>query len=164
MRMSQNHFLAYSLALENSEVILSEKLSEQLDVIDINKDGDLSMSEIKAANYSSLVLNSNYRNRVIESFESRMGRPSELLPSLDKKVLFLHGTLDNQAPIYATKAIDLVNKLVWKKNNFRFIYFEGRGHALDLRKSYEDVNYSKLDLESLGEIISEIGDFFKTRD
>lgn len=164
---SQGHFKQLD---KNSDEILdqaelsadsevAQSLKKQLPILDLNRDGMISLSEYKAGNYSNLVLqklpSDEYR-----ADQALLPIPSDLIKSAKHKILFLQGEWDNQTPQCFTQAIQLVNQNTWKKTSLKFIYFPKAGHALDPRDSYEDIMYKKTPQETLEKMTSEVAKFF----
>jgi pimeloyl-ACP methyl ester carboxylesterase len=125
---------------------------QQMAVLDINGDRKLSLSEYKAGNYSNLILKSELYNQSYIMDEATLPRSSDIIKGAPFKVLFLQGEYDNQTPAYYTEAIELLNKLVWKKKELKFIYFEKAGHALDPRDNVNDLNYRVVTAETLNKV------------
>ncbi|MEM9555294.1 MAG: hypothetical protein AAGC60_13645 [Acidobacteriota bacterium] len=133
-------------------------LRSQMAVIDIDADGKISRLEFQAVGLSNLLvrdLMAAFREQ-----EARYPRPSDILASASFKVAFFQGLWDNQTPAYNTKAVELVAKQVWKKENFRFFYFPKLGHALDARASYDDLQYDTIAPEAKAKLAGELAKFF----
>ena len=138
---------------------LAKILKKQISILDLNRDGKISLSEFKAGNYSNLVV------QKIPSDEYRADQaslpvPSALIRDSNQKILFLQGEWDNQTPQYFAQAIQIANDTTWKKSSLKFVYFPKAGHALDPRDSYEDLSYRKVPQDILEKISSEIDSFF----
>jgi hypothetical protein len=93
------------------------------------------------------------------SDEARLPRPSSIIKNAQFKILFLQGEYDNQTPAYFAESVELIYKLVWKKKNIKFTYFEKSGHALDPRESVNDLSYRVLPTETLNRIGKEVLSF-----
>ena len=75
-----------------------------------------------AGNLSNIVLDlSSLREYRLQ--EAQYPRQGEVLRDAKFKVIFFQGEWDNQTPSYNAKAIDLLNRAVWKKENLNFHYF-----------------------------------------
>ncbi len=146
--------------LDIVELKQSPQLLRKMGTIDLDRNGELDLTEFNSANYLNYLFVDQFHNASIRNFEIKMGRPSDILKKIKKKVLFLHGEWDNQTPSYVVKAIETANNIVWKNSNLKFKYFAQRGHALDLRSSFDDVFYRKLDTPVLEDISNTIDSYF----
>ncbi len=134
----------------------AKSLRDQISDLDLDGDKKISVSEYKAGNYTNLIMNDDLNVRSYILDEVQLPRPAEIIKNAQFKVLFLQGEYDNQTPSYFTKAIQLSNKMFWKKKNLKFIFFDKAGHALDPRSSISDLNYHVLPSETLIKIAKEI--------
>jgi pimeloyl-ACP methyl ester carboxylesterase len=134
---------------------VAASLSAQMAIIDLDGDGSLSQAEMQAGNLSNLVIRDLAGS--LRAQEAAYPRPAEILAGLDMDVVFFQGLWDNQTPAYNALAVQLVARIVWQKNNFRFHFFPELGHALDARDRYDDLQYSTIDPDALATIVREIG-------
>ncbi len=138
---------------------LGRQLKAQLGVIDLDADGKISETELKAGNLSNLIL----RDAVGQAYriqEAKYPRVAEILKATRLKVAFFQGNWDNQTPPYNARSVQLINKLIWKKPTLRFWFFPRRGHALDPREGYADLQYQPADPKILQTLASELKAFF----
>lgn len=134
-------------------------IREQMAILDINSDTKISLSEYKASNYSNLIVRNDLYNHAYIMDETKLPRSSDIIKTAPFKVLFLQGEYDNQTPAYYTEAIELINKLVWKKKDLKFVYFSKAGHALDPRDNLNDLNYRVVPAETLDKVSKEVAEF-----
>ena len=87
-------------------------------------------------------------------------RVGEIIRDLRIPVVFFQGELDNQCRSFNTKAIDIMNRAVWRKKNLHFHYFPGLGHALDRRAGAHDLVYRQIDPEALAAVASTLNNLF----
>ena len=137
----------------------AKSIREQIAILDNNGDKKISLSEYKAGNYSNLIMRSDLYNQPYLVDEAKLPRPSDIIKSASFKVLFLQGEYDNQTPAYYAQSVELINKLVWKKKEMKFVYFEKAGHALDPRDNINDLNYRVVPTETLNKISKEVAEF-----
>jgi pimeloyl-ACP methyl ester carboxylesterase len=137
----------------------TKSIREQFTILDLNGDKKISLTEYKAGNYSNLIMRSDLYNQSYLIDEAKLPRPSDLIKSASFKILFLQGEYDNQTPAYFAQSVELINKLVWKKKDLRFVYFEKAGHALDPRDSINDFGYRVVPTETLNKIAEEVADY-----
>lgn len=137
----------------------AKSIREQMAILDLNGDKKVSLSEYKAGNYSNLIMRNDLYNQPYLVDEAKLPRPSEIIKSASFKILFLQGEYDNQTPAYYAQSVELINKLVWKKKELKFVYFEKAGHALDPRDNINDLNYRIVPTETLNKISKEIAEF-----
>lgn len=138
---------------------IAAQLRPQVPVVDQDGDGSISEVEFKAGNLSNLLI----LDLGLASFtrqEATYPRQADILRDAEFKTVFLQGLLDNQTPAYHARAVELAARHVWKKDNFRFTYFPGLGHALDRRDSYEDLTFDTIDAEAKQTLASQLRDFF----
>lgn len=138
---------------------LQLNLKSQMGLVDLNRDGKLSESEYRAAQYLSFLASGTY----IQSYnkdEVAYMRPVDIIASTKFKVLFLQGEWDNQTPAYFTRTMEMLNNVQLKRPDMKFKYFDKAGYMLDDRSSYYELAYHKLTPTRLEEISSIIGDFF----
>jgi pimeloyl-ACP methyl ester carboxylesterase len=141
-----------------AESPVAKSIQQQMSVLDLNRDGKLSLNEFKAGNYVNLVMKDVFLPAYAHD-EANLPRPASLVKDAKSKILFLQGEYDNQTPSYFTKAIELSNNLQWKKPQLKFVYFAKAGHALDPRESVDDIYYKVLPAETLTRIGTEVADF-----
>lgn len=142
-------------ALSLDELKVQERLAvilrQQATLLDLNKDGKIGRDEFSAGNFSNLLdrrpLGPRYHLE-----EARRPRSVDIVKEAGFKVAFYQGEWDNQTPVYAVKAVELINKMRWKKDNLSFRCFPKLGHALDHRESYDDIRYDLVDREALAEL------------
>jgi len=124
-------------------------------VLDGDGDGILDRSEYMAGNLSNILLDSpsvgEYRER-----EAKYPRPAAVIAALKCPVAFFQGEWDNQTPAWNAKAVELLNRAVWKKSNLHFRFFKGLGHALDPRDSYHDLVYRPIDPGALEAMMTDL--------
>lgn len=137
----------------------AKSIREQMTILDINGDKKISLSEYKAGNYSNLLVRTDLFNHSYIMDEAKLPRSSDIIKTAPFKVLFLQGEYDNQTPAYYTEAVELINKLVWKKKDLKFIYFEKSGHALDPRDNINDLNFRIVPTETLNKISKAVAEF-----
>lgn len=144
-------------ALERNEQI--PELKAQMPVLDLDQDGLLSEMEFQAGNWSNMV-----RKPLIPDAwrqgEAAYPTANSIVGEADFKILFLQGLWDNQCPAYGVKALEIVEKNVWKKGNKRFVYFPKAGHALDPRKTWDDLLYTRTPEAAIEQCATEAADFF----
>ncbi len=138
----------------------AKNLKAQLVVIDLNKNGSLERSEFMGANFSNILLDApslpEYRRQ-----EALYKKPAAIIKDAKFGIAFFQGELDNQAPAYNARAIQLINNLAWKKTDLKFHFFDGLGHALDKRSDFYDIVYRQADRQALAEMGSELDSFWK---
>lgn len=147
--------------LDASELAAPEAaaLARQLPVLDLDGQGTLSVSEFQAGNLANLLL----KPLVPDSWRKGEGaRPSsaDLVRHADFRLLFLQGEWDNQTPACYARAVEIAERSFWKKGNKRFRYFPRAGHALDPRRSWDDLVYRPTPPETLDAAAAEVEDFF----
>ena len=131
-------------------------LKSQWSILDQDGDQILSVNEINAANYVNLLLQKDFYNSGYAADEALMPRSSEIIQAAKFLILFLQGEYDNQTPVFYAQSIELANRVLWKKQNLRFVYFAKSGHALDPRQSLHDLKYSLPPKERYDRIAEEI--------
>lgn len=137
----------------------AKALREQISILDRNGDKKISLSEFKAGQYSNLVMRDDLYPQAYLVDEVKRPRPSALVRDARFKVLFLQGEYDNQTPAYYSESIELINRLVWKKKDLKFVYFEKAGHALDPRESMSELSYRQIPTATLTRIAEEVSTF-----
>ena len=138
---------------------LSPELARQLPVLDLDQSGSLSQSEFQAGNWSNMVA----RPLIPDSWrrgEAACPDPNQVVAQLDCPILFLQGDWDNQTPSYGVKALQILEQQVWKKGNKRFHYFARAGHALDPRKSWDDLVFQVTPQKTIEECARLVREFF----
>lgn len=138
---------------------VAAKLRPQLPVVDSDGDGTISDVELKAGNLSNL-LTIDLGLAAFTRQEATYPRQADILRDAEFKVIFLQGLWDNQTPAYNAKAVELTARHVWKKDNFRFIWFPELGHALDRRDGYQDLTYDTIDAEAKQTLAEQLREFF----
>ncbi|MCG2725823.1 MAG: alpha/beta hydrolase [Elusimicrobia bacterium] len=133
----------------------------QMPIIDLNKDEKLQKSEFMAGNLSNIFLDINptlkaYRTDIL-SYPSQ----AEIIKNAKFKIAFFQGELDNQTPSYNAKTVQLLNNIVWKKNNLIFHFYSGLGHALDKRKDFNDLIFQQIDSIALKDMVSKLDIFWQ---
>jgi len=138
----------------------AKSLNAQLQMLDLNKNSALDRDEFMGGNLSRILLDApslrEYRKR-----EASYKRPAEIIRDARFDVEFFQGELDNQTPAYNVRAVQLMNTLVWKKNNLHFRFFGGLGHALDKRVDYHDIVYQRADPQALSAMTSDLDSYWK---
>lgn len=138
-----------------------KSLLSQMPIIDLDKDGKLQKSEFMAGNLSNVFLD---MDPFLKSFRADIlsyPTQAEIIKNSKFKIAFFQGELDNQTPSYNAKAVQLLNNIVWKKNNLFFHFFPGLGHALDKRKDFNDLIFHKINSAALKKMTSELDVFWK---
>jgi hypothetical protein len=131
----------------------------QMPVIDLDADQSLSVMELQAGNLSNLLIR-DMGLAVLTRQEATYPRVAEILKDARFQVIFLQGLWDNQTPAYNTKAVELTNRHVWKKDNIHFTYFPQLGHALDHRGSYDDLKFDTIDPEAKRTVAEQLQKLF----
>ena len=138
----------------------SRSLAKQLPVLDLNKNGSLDRSEFMAGNFANILLDApslpEYRRQ-----EALYKKPAAIIKDAKFDIAFFQGELDNQAPAYNAKAIQIMNDLVWKKPNLHFRFYAGLGHALDKRTDLQDLVYRQADQQALATMASDLDSYWK---
>ncbi|HOI41332.1 MAG TPA: alpha/beta fold hydrolase [Elusimicrobiales bacterium] len=138
-----------------SESPWAKALIAQLGRLDLNKNGSLERSEFMAGNLTNILLDlpsmAEYRRQ-----EALYKKPAAIIKDAAFDVAFFQGELDNQTPAYNARAIQLLNALLWKEKRIHFRFFEGLGHALDKRTSYEDLLFRPADRQALTDMASDL--------
>jgi pimeloyl-ACP methyl ester carboxylesterase len=131
----------------------------QMGLLDLDADGLLSRDEYKAGNYSNVVMldmiPSQYRIQ-----EATYPTPASIIKGLEIPLAFFNGTLDNQTCVYYAMGIEMANKLTWTKDNLTFRYYDGLGHALDPRSSYDEVLFHPIDPTALADVAATLSQVF----
>lgn len=140
---------------------LAKGLRSQLPTLDLDKNGIVDLSEYNAGNYSNTIVYPGFYDLGYQITESSLPRPSEVIQKAEFKILFLQGELDNQTPAFHAKAVEISNRALWKKENLKFVYFPGKGHALDQRTSMADTAFRKVESAVLKKVSSEMDEFFR---
>lgn len=134
-------------------------LKAQLVLLDLDGDGRISILEIKAGNFSNLVLKPLI-DSTVPVYEATHPTIARIVSEATYPICFFQGLLDNQTPAYQTKAFELVNKAVWKKPNLTFQYFENLGHALDPRDRYDDIEFRPMDPKARAQLADRLDRLF----
>jgi pimeloyl-ACP methyl ester carboxylesterase len=129
-------------------------LRSQLALLDLDHNQAISRTELKAGSLSNLMSTDIFG--AFRKQEAEYPRSSDILRSAKFKVLFFQGLWDNQTPAYHAKAVELLNRNVWKKDNLHFHYFPGLGHALDKRSSYYDLEFDTIAPDALETLTREM--------
>jgi len=137
---------------------VAASLRAQMAVVDLDSDKKISKLEFQAGNLSNQLVQD--RLGVMREQEASYPRSAEILAAAAFKVAFFQGLLDNQTPAYHAKAVELVAKFVWKKDNFRFTYFPNLGHVLDARSSYDQLEFDTMDPGAKETLSEELKQFF----
>ncbi len=138
---------------------LAASLRAQLAFLDSDADGALTRLEFQAASLTALIHSDPFGGAYLRR-EASYPRIPEVLRAARFEVVFLQGLLDNQTAAYHAKAIELVNRVQWRKQNLHFAYFEGLGHALDPRDDYDDLVYRRADPDALARAASLLDEHF----
>ena len=155
----KNEILESAELDQNDTIAIS--LKQQMSVLDVNKDASLSMSEFMAGNYANFLISFASPLSSITIQEEKYPQLVDIIKQAQFKILFLQGEWDNQTPAYYAKTIQLLNAQQWKKSNLHFKYYPKLGHILDIRESYNDVQFRKISPEILNSIGEEMDKFFK---
>ncbi len=133
-------------------------LRSQLAVLDLDGNKRISRMEFQAGNFANLLTDDPVA--VFRKQEAMYPSISAVLKAASFKVAVFQGLLDNQTPAYQARAVELVVKHVWKKENFRFTYFPGLGHALDPRQDYYDLQFDTMAPAAKEKLAAELAEFF----
>lgn len=138
----------------------AKSLAAQTALLDLNKNGSLDREEFMAGNLCNILLDApslpEYRRR-----EALYKRPAAIIKDARFDIAFFQGELDNQAPAYNARAVQLMNQALWKKPGLHFHFFTGLGHALDKRTDYHDLVYRPADPQALAEMAAELDSYWK---
>lgn len=138
----------------------AKSIAAQMVFLDLNKNGALDREEFMAGNLTNILLDApslpEYRRR-----EASYKKPAAIIKDAKFNIAFFQGELDNQAPAYNARAIQLMNDILWKKPNLHFHFFPGLGHALDKRTDYHDLVYRPADPQALAEMAAELNSYWK---
>lgn len=134
---------------------LAASLKAQMAVVDLDGDGSISRLEFQAGNWSNMLMKPLIDSSALR-FEARSPRVADILQKTERVVCFLQGLWDNQTPAYHAKAVELVNRHVWKKPNLHFRYLPRHGHNLDLRDREDDIVYRPISPEARTAIAEEL--------
>lgn len=137
---------------------VATSLRGQLAVVDLDANGAIERLELQAGNLSNLMLRDIAG--VMRMQEAAYPRPAEILAGMTVPVVFFQGLWDNQTPAYHAKAVELVARHVWGKQNFRFFYFPDLGHALDARTGYGDLQFSTIHQKAKASVARELAAIF----
>ena len=132
---------------------LREALQRQTRVLDLNGDSFIDESEYTAGNLSNIVLDLESQSAMRKQ-EARYPRAGEAIRDLDVPVAFFQGEWDNQCRSFNAKAVEIMNRAIWKKDNLHFHYFPGLGHALDPRANLHDLTYRRIDSKALATMVA----------
>jgi len=144
--------------LEGGDAV-SVSLRKQLAVIDVNENGKMDRAEFTAGNLSNILSGAMGDMSVFKKQEAEYKTASEIIKNAAFDICFFQGELDNQTPSYNAKAIDILNRLAWKKDNLHFKYFNGLGHALDRRANYSDLVFKPADKGALADVAGEMSKY-----
>jgi pimeloyl-ACP methyl ester carboxylesterase len=138
-----------------AEGVFHATVKAQMGLLDGNGDGALERSEYMAGNLSNILLDgpsvAEYRSR-----EAGYPRAAATIAELKVPVAFFQGEWDNQTPAWNARAVEMLNKALWKKENLRFRFFPGLGHALDPRDGYYDLVYRPIDRKALEDMAQDL--------
>lgn len=137
---------------------LSPDLQRQMPIVDLDGSGTLSLSEFQAGNLSNML----FRDMVPDAWRRGEGarpRSNDLVRDASFRVLFLQGDWDNQTPAYYARAVEIAERVAWKKGNKRFVYFPEAGHALDPRTSWDDLLYRVTPQATLDAVATQVATF-----
>jgi len=137
--------------LEGGDAV-SVSLRKQLAVIDVNENGKIDRSEFAAGNLTNILSGALGDLSVFKKREAEYRTPADIIRTAVFGICFFQGELDNQTPSYSAKAVEILNRLGWKKDNLHFSYFKDLGHALDRRSDYNDLVFKPADAEALAEV------------
>jgi pimeloyl-ACP methyl ester carboxylesterase len=136
-------------------------LRAQLEILDLNGDTLISLSEFLAGQASNLLVLPEIFPSSYLVAEVQRPSPRKILEELTIPVLFFSGEWDNQTPAYQTRAVEIAERQVWKKGNRAFHYFPRAGHALDERESYEDIVYTVTPQQTIETVVRTLDEFFQ---
>jgi len=139
---------------------LETAIRRQLGILDLDGNGSVERVEFIAGNLSNLILDTTSMDE-IRMQEARYPRVGEIIRDLRIPIVFFQGELDNQCRSFNTKAIDIMNRAVWRKKNLHFQYFPRFGHALDPRTGAHDLVYRQIDPEALAAVASTLNTFWE---
>ncbi|MCK5884256.1 MAG: hypothetical protein KAG61_11245 [Bacteriovoracaceae bacterium] len=133
----------------------NKKKQSLIPLFDLNKDKMLSQSEWSAGNYTNYynAYGPNMKRWLLQ--EINYPSPYRIISQIKSKILFLHGELDNQTPIYFPRSIQILNNTKWKKN-LSFKYFNKLGHNLNHQESFMEFDISAINKKTLSTITKEI--------
>lgn len=134
---------------------VAKALQRQLGILDQDGDGRISETEFMAGSYVSRVLK-NIVPPAYAADEASLPKPLDIIARARFRILFLQGEWDNQTPAYQTHAVQIANRLMWKKDTLTFVYFPHAGHALDPRDSINDLHFRKTPDETLKQVAGEM--------
>ncbi|MFQ5708649.1 MAG: alpha/beta fold hydrolase [bacterium] len=137
---------------------IAASLRGQMAVLDLDSDQNISRTEFKAGNFSNLIAHD--LTAPLRKQEALYPTVPEILKSASFKVAFFQGMLDNQTPAYHAKAVELIARHVWKKQNFSFTYFPGLGHVLDHRSGYYDLQFETITPQAKEKLAAALAEFF----
>lgn len=138
---------------------VAPSLKAQMAVVDLDGDGTLSRLEFQAGNYSNMILQPVIDASMI-LHQAKSPRLTDILQKTDRVVCFFQGLWDNQTPAYHTKAVELVNRNVWKKPDLHFRYFPEHGHALDPRKREDELVFRPMSPEARAALAEDCDRYF----
>jgi pimeloyl-ACP methyl ester carboxylesterase len=137
---------------------IAMSLRAQSAILDLNGDQLISRDEFQAGNLSNLLIRDIAA--AVRVQEATYPRLADILRDASFKVVFFQGLWDNQTPAYNAKAVQITATHVWRKQDFRYVYFPGLGHALDVRTAYDDIEYDTMDPAAQTRLVQELVDFF----
>lgn len=120
-------------------------LRAQMGVLDLDRDGRLSLAEFTAGNLSNWVLKPEFLAALDPLRRTEASWPTipAVLAKLSLPVAFFAGEWDNQTPAYNVKAVEMAAGHQPQGARRTFRYFPGLGHALDPRDAYDDLVYRR---------------------
>ncbi len=145
----------------HSDKPLASVLRAQLEVFDLDGDGEISLSEFYAGQASNLLVLPELFPASYLIAELQHPSTRSVLEKLEIPLIFFSGEWDNQTPAYHTRAVEIAERQTWKKNNKAFHYFPRAGHALDKRESYEDITYTVTPEEAIQQVVKSLNDTFR---
>ena len=126
-------------------------LARQLPVLDLDGDENISLSEFQAGNLSNQLL----RPIISDAWrrgEGALPTPAAIVAQFPGRLAFFQGEWDNQTPAYFVKSLEICERTTWKGGNKFFHFFQGCGHALDPRSSYDDIVFQHASEQTLEEV------------
>ncbi|MEK7477060.1 MAG: alpha/beta fold hydrolase [Candidatus Coatesbacteria bacterium] len=141
----------------NGSAPLAVALKAQMSVVDLDGDGAVSRDEFLGAQLSNIVVDAPRDSmREYRRDEAALPRAAEEIRDLAIPVAIFQGEWDNQTPAYHARAVELLNRMVWKKTNLSFWYYPRLGHALDSRPSPGDLVFRHADAEALASVAARL--------
>ena len=132
-----------SNSLSMKEAAANERLASAFSYMDMNEDGVLDKTEFKATDFSNLIATDWSMARSFMRQQLELEPQNEVIEKTELPILVLQGEWDHQVQAYQARALELVNKRLWKKKNLHFLFFPKVGHALNEQKKYYDFDYKE---------------------